>query len=39
VFVPRPLEDAGNLTHLIDATRMLAERVEGEVSEELARSV
>jgi hypothetical protein len=39
VFVPRPLEDAGNLTYLIDATRMLAERVEGEVSEELARSV
>jgi hypothetical protein len=39
VFVPRPLEDAGSLTYLIDATRMLAERVEGEVSEELARSV
>ena len=27
VFVPRPLEDAGNLTFLIDATRHLAERV------------
>ncbi len=39
VFVPRPLRDAGNLTYLIDATRMLAERVAGEVGEELARSV
>jgi len=39
VFVPRPLRDAGNLTYLIDATRMLAERVAGEVGEELTRSV
>lgn len=39
VFVPRPLRDAGNLTYLIDATRMLAERVAGEVGEELSRSV
>ncbi|MEA2420175.1 MAG: hypothetical protein QOE60_2381 [Thermoleophilaceae bacterium] len=37
VFVPRPLDDAGNLTYLIDATRHLAERVGGEVSEEMAR--
>jgi hypothetical protein len=37
VFVPRPLEDAGNLTYLIDAARHLAGRVAGEVGEELAR--
>lgn len=37
VFVPRALEDAGNLTYLIDATRYLAERVASEVVEELAR--
>jgi hypothetical protein len=37
VFVPRPVEDAGNLTYLIDATRHLAERVADEVGEELAR--
>ena len=30
----RPLEDAGNLTYLIDATRHLAGRVAGEVGEE-----
>jgi hypothetical protein len=37
MFVPRPLEDAGNLTYLIDAARHLAGRVSGEVVEELAR--
>jgi hypothetical protein len=37
VFVPKPLEDAGNLTYLIDAARHLAGRVAGEVGEELAR--
>jgi hypothetical protein len=37
VFVPMPLEDAGNLTYLIDAARHLAGRVAGEVVEELAR--
>ena len=37
VFVPRELEDAGNLTFLIDAARHLAGRVAGEVSEEVAR--
>ena len=37
MFVPRPLEDAGNLTYLIDAARHLAGRVAGEVGEELAR--
>jgi hypothetical protein len=37
VFVPRPLEDAGNLTFLIDATRYLAGRVMAEVEEELTR--
>jgi hypothetical protein len=37
VFVPRPLEDAGNLTFLIDATRHLAGRVMAEVDEELTR--
>ena len=37
VFVPRPLEDAGNLTYLVDATRYLAARVAGEVGEEMAR--
>jgi hypothetical protein len=37
VFVPRGLEDAGNLTYLIDAARHLAGRVAGEVSEELER--
>jgi hypothetical protein len=38
VFVPRPLEDAGNLTFLIDATRHLAGRVLAEVEEERARA-
>jgi hypothetical protein len=38
VFVPRPLDDAGNLTYLIDAARHLAGRVAGEVGEEMARS-
>jgi hypothetical protein len=38
VFVPRPLEDAGNLTYLIDASRHLAERVLTEVEEERARA-
>ena len=37
LFVPRPLDDAGNLTYLIDAARHLAGRVAGEVGEELAR--
>jgi hypothetical protein len=37
VFVPHPLEDAGNLTFLIDAARHLAGRVAGEVGEEMAR--
>jgi hypothetical protein len=37
VFVPHPLEDAGNLTYLIDAARHLAGRVSGEVGEEMAR--
>jgi hypothetical protein len=37
VFVPRPLEDAGNLTYLFDATRYLAARVASEVGEEMAR--
>jgi hypothetical protein len=38
VFVPRPLEDAGNLTFLIDATRHLAGRVLAQVREEQARA-
>ena len=38
VFVPRALEDAGNLTYLIDATRYLAARVASEVGEELTRA-
>jgi hypothetical protein len=37
LFVPHTLEDAGNLTYLIDAARHLAGRVAGEVGEELAR--
>jgi hypothetical protein len=37
VFVPRPLDDVGNLTYLIDATRYLAAKVMTEVDEELAR--
>ncbi len=38
VFVPRPLDDAGNLTFLSDAARHLAERVRAEVGEESARA-
>jgi hypothetical protein len=37
VFVPHAIEDAGNLTYLIDATRHLASRVLGEVEEERVR--
>jgi hypothetical protein len=37
-FVPRAIEDAGNLTYLIDATRHLAGRVLAEVEEERARA-
>jgi hypothetical protein len=37
VFVPRPLEDAGNITFLIDATRYLAGRIVAEVEEERTR--
>jgi hypothetical protein len=37
LFVPRALEDAGNLTYLIDAACHLAGRVAGEVGEEMAR--
>jgi hypothetical protein len=36
-FVPRPIEDAGNLTFLIDATVHLAGRVRDAVEEERAR--
>jgi hypothetical protein len=38
VFVPRPLEDAGNLTFLIDAAVHLANRVLAQVEEEKARA-
>jgi hypothetical protein len=38
VFVPHPLEDAGNLTFLIDASRHLASRVIALVQEEQARA-
>jgi hypothetical protein len=38
VFVPRPLEDAGNLTFLIDATVHVAGRVLAQVQEEKARA-
>ena len=38
VFVPRPIEDAGNLTYLIDATRHLASRVLSEVEEDRLRA-
>jgi hypothetical protein len=37
VYVPHPIEDAGNLTYLIDATRHIASRVLGEVEEERGR--
>jgi hypothetical protein len=38
VFVPRAIEDAGNLTFLIDATRHLASRVLAEVEEDRLRA-
>jgi len=38
VFVPRAIEDAGNLTFLIDATRHLAARVLAEVEEDRLRA-
>jgi hypothetical protein len=37
VFVPRPLEDAGSITYLIDAARHIARRVAGVVDEERLR--
>jgi hypothetical protein len=37
VFVPHAIEDAGNLTYLMDATRHLASRVLAEVEEERVR--
>ena len=37
VFVPYAIEDAGNLTYLIDATRHIASRVRAEVEEERVR--
>lgn len=37
VFVPRPIEDAGNLTFLVDAATHLAGRVLAQVQEEQAR--
>jgi hypothetical protein len=38
VFVPYAIEDAGNLTYLIDATRHLASRVLKEVGEDRLRA-
>jgi hypothetical protein len=38
VFVPHAIEDAGNLTYLIDATRHVASRVLGEVEEDRLRA-
>jgi hypothetical protein len=38
VFVPHAIEDAGNLTYLMDATRHLASRVLGEVEEDRLRA-
>jgi hypothetical protein len=38
VFVPYAIEDAGNLTHLIDATRHIASRVLAEVEEDRLRA-
>jgi hypothetical protein len=38
VYVPSAIEDAGNLTFLIDATRHLAGRVLAEVEEERSRA-
>jgi hypothetical protein len=37
VFVPHAIEDAGNLTYLIDATRHIASRVLAEAEEERVR--
>jgi hypothetical protein len=37
VFVPRALEDGGNLTFLLDATREIARRVLSEVREAVER--
>lgn len=37
VFVPRAIEDAANLTYLLDATRHLAGRLVAEVMEEAGR--
>ena len=37
VFVDRPLQDEGNLTYLLDATRKIATRVLGEVRDAAAR--
>jgi hypothetical protein len=37
VFVPYAIDDAGNLTYLIDATRHIASRVLAEVEEERVR--
>ncbi len=39
VFVPRPLEDGGKLTFLLDATREIAQRVLDEVREATERIV
>ncbi len=38
VFVPHAIEDAGNLTYLIDATRHIALRVRSEVEEDRLRA-
>jgi hypothetical protein len=38
VYVPHAIEDAGNLTYLVDATRHLASRVLGEVEEDKLRA-
>jgi hypothetical protein len=38
VFVPYAIEDAGNLTYLIDATRHIASRVLNEVEEDRLRA-
>ena len=38
VFVPNKIEDAGNLTYLIDATRHIASRVLAEVEEDRLRA-
>ena len=38
VFAPYAIEDAGNLTYLIDATRHIAWRVLDEVEEDRLRA-